>query len=257
MCFDENLHIHHNRFVLYGFAGDQTYVVAWVDPKLKKRSLPTQGGGSMPQWNEDLTIPFDLSNDNEEGGQLTIEIYANGAFRDFLLGSVYVPMVELKNDGIRGSDAILTYQVLQPSGKRHGSLKFIAKIVKFSKCSGLGTEEYHGKFSNFNSYPQCSNVDDIVDQSPWEETPSWNKPLVYPPISPYPPTSQYNDQNYNAELYPPPQTNDSNDISCSSYYPNVAYLSPAPQFAPSYPMPTYPYQNLQYPPYYSSNNYPS
>eukprot|EP00250_Pteridium_aquilinum_P003656 c13965_g1_i1 orf=2-478(-) len=121
-----------SRFRIWNYMalGDGTVAVAWVDLLSKKTTKVAICQGSNAEWHDKMTLSLNGADALAQGKPLTIEIHSRGKWGDSLLGTVYVPLVDLALDGQKEAKTILTYQIVQPSGKQNGMLNFLAKVVK-------------------------------------------------------------------------------------------------------------------------------
>ncbi|KAL3517238.1 hypothetical protein ACH5RR_024140 [Cinchona calisaya] len=114
-----------------------TYALAWVDPTTKLRTRIDRVGAENPTWNDKFL--FLVSSDflASETSGVTVEIYAVGQFRDYLIGSVRFLLsscigVFPASAYTIGTPAFTAVQIQRPSGKFNGVLNIAASISSSS-----------------------------------------------------------------------------------------------------------------------------
>ncbi|KAK2995812.1 hypothetical protein RJ640_006151 [Escallonia rubra] len=121
----------------------QTYALAWVDPSAKLRSRVDRVGGENPTWNEKFMFRVLPEFVSGETSAVSIEIYAAGYIKDFLVGTVRFLLSSCLVPGSRaavGTPAFTAVQIRRPSGRFHGVLNIAATVYggsEFGVLSGL------------------------------------------------------------------------------------------------------------------------
>lgn len=110
-----------------------TYALAWVDPTTKLRTRTDRLGAENPTWNDKFL--FRVSSDfiASETSGVTVEIYAVGYIRDYLIGTVRFLLSSClgkfpANAYSIGTPAFTAVQIRRPSGRFHGVLNIAASF---------------------------------------------------------------------------------------------------------------------------------
>ena len=117
----------------------QTYALAWVDPATKLRTRTDRVGAENPTWNELFLFRVSSHFLACEPSGVTVEIYAVGYIRDYLIGTVRFLLSSCLGKFPSSADAIGTpaftaVQIRRPSGRFHGVLNIAASVCS-STCS--------------------------------------------------------------------------------------------------------------------------
>lgn len=115
-----------------------TYAVTWIDPTEKLRTRTDRVGAENPTWNDKFLFRVSSHFLACETSGVTVEIYAVGYIRDYLIGTVRFLLSSCLGKFPTSADAIGTpaftaVQIRRPSGRFHGVLN-IAASVSSSTC---------------------------------------------------------------------------------------------------------------------------
>ncbi|XP_027161171.1 uncharacterized protein LOC113762099 [Coffea eugenioides] len=118
-----------------------TYALAWVDPTAKLRTRTDRVGAENPTWNDKFLFRVSSHFLACETSGVTVEIYAVGYIRDYLIGTVRFLLSSCLGkfpssaDAIAiGTPAFTAVQIQRPSGRFHGVLNIAASVCS-SACS--------------------------------------------------------------------------------------------------------------------------
>ena len=79
------------------------YVVAWIYPNMKVPSAVASRGGANPSWNSVVRLVCEEGLLAQGGAKMTVEIYHHGSFSNKLIGTVTIPLSDLRA-GIKATD---------------------------------------------------------------------------------------------------------------------------------------------------------
>lgn len=118
----------------------QTYALAWINPSAKLRTRVDHVGGENPTWNDKFIFKVSPDFIAGETSGVSVEIYAIGCIKDFLLGTVRFLLSSclssISRAGI-GTPAFTAVQIRRPSGRFHGVLNIAATVYKGSDLALL------------------------------------------------------------------------------------------------------------------------
>ncbi|TYI71034.1 hypothetical protein E1A91_D08G265900v1 [Gossypium mustelinum] len=131
----------------------RTYAVAWIDSSVKLRSCIDCVGGENPTWNDKFLFKVSSEFLYSETSGISIEIFADGIFRDTLVGTVRLLVGNLLRDGssyiaIR-VPSFSAVQVRRPSGGFQGVINIGASVLWTSDVpamSGVSAMGFHNLF---------------------------------------------------------------------------------------------------------------
>lgn len=119
----------------------ETYSLVWVDPATKLRTRLDRVGSDNPTWNDKFFFrvgPDFLSSDTSG---VTVEIYAVGYIRDYLVGSVRLLLSTVVSRPDFVGNSKLPYftavGIRRPSGKIHGVLNIGIMLTNGSDFTAL------------------------------------------------------------------------------------------------------------------------
>ncbi|KAF8026947.1 hypothetical protein BT93_E0009 [Corymbia citriodora subsp. variegata] len=119
----------------------ETYSLVWVDPSTKLRTRLDRVGSDNPTWNDKFFFrvgPDFLSSDTSG---VTVEIYALGYIRDYLVGSVRLLLSTVLSWPDFVGNSKLPYftavGIRRPSGKIHGVLNIGIMLTSGSDFTAL------------------------------------------------------------------------------------------------------------------------
>lgn len=120
----------------------QTYVILWVDSSTKLRTKIDHLGGENPTWNDKFLFRVSPEFISSETSGVSVEIYAVGYIKDFLIGTVRLLISSchkgVANHGIsNATPAFRAVQVRRPSGRFHGVLNIAAAVYSSTDFSLL------------------------------------------------------------------------------------------------------------------------
>ncbi|XP_004229965.1 BON1-associated protein 2 [Solanum lycopersicum] len=120
----------------------QTYAILWVDSSTKLRTKIDHLGGENPTWNDKFLFRVSPEFISGETSGVSVEIYAVGYIKDFLIGTVRLLISScLKGIAKHGittaTPAFNAVQVRRPSGRFHGVLNIAAAVYSSSDFSLL------------------------------------------------------------------------------------------------------------------------
>lgn len=116
-----------------------TYALAWVDPTAKLRTRTDRVGAENPTWNDKFLFRVSSHFLACETSGVTVEIYAVGYIRDYLIGTVRFLLSSClgkfpSSAAAIGTPACTAVQIRRPSGRFHGVLNIAASVCS-SSCS--------------------------------------------------------------------------------------------------------------------------
>lgn len=79
------------------------YCVAWIYPNMKVATPMDTNGGENPTWNSRLRLVCEESLIESGNAVVTIDIYNHGSFSNKLIGTVTIPLSDLRV-GIKATD---------------------------------------------------------------------------------------------------------------------------------------------------------
>ncbi|CAI9099261.1 OLC1v1036049C1 [Oldenlandia corymbosa var. corymbosa] len=105
----------------------RTYAISWINPERKLRTRIDQQGQINPTWNDKFVFRVDEKFLDSETSSVMIEIYAQGWFRDVIVGSVRVLISNLLPQHVRNRKnsnkrRFVALQIRRPSGRPQGIL---------------------------------------------------------------------------------------------------------------------------------------
>ncbi|KAK8504161.1 hypothetical protein V6N13_132013 [Hibiscus sabdariffa] len=111
----------------------KTYALAWIDSTVKVRTCIDRVGGVNPTWNDKFLFRVSPEFLYSETSGISIEIFADGIFRDSLVGTVRLLVGNLLRIGssyipmrVPSFNAV---QVRRPSGRFQGVLNVGASVL--------------------------------------------------------------------------------------------------------------------------------
>ncbi|KAK8639683.1 hypothetical protein V6N13_138055 [Hibiscus sabdariffa] len=111
----------------------KTYALAWIDSTVKVRTCIDRVGGVNPTWNDKFLFRVSSEFLYSETSGISIEIFADGIFRDSLVGTVRLLVGNLLRTGssyipmrVPSFNAV---QVRRPSGRFQGVLNVGASVL--------------------------------------------------------------------------------------------------------------------------------
>ncbi|CAI9763831.1 unnamed protein product [Fraxinus pennsylvanica] len=112
----------------------QAYAIAWVDPSAKLRTRVDRLGGENPTWNDKFLFRVSEGFISGETSAVSVEIFAVGYLRDFLIGTVrfLLSTCVCAAETLTGTPAFTAVQIRRPSGSFHGVLNIAAAVYDSS-----------------------------------------------------------------------------------------------------------------------------
>ncbi|MCD7460445.1 hypothetical protein HAX54_043576 [Datura stramonium] len=123
----------------------QTYALLWIDPSTRLRTKIDHLGGENPTWNDKFLFRVSPEFISGDTSGVTVEIYAVGYIKNFLVGTVRLLISSCLNGIVNHGTSTVTpaftaVQVRRPSGRFHGVLNIAAAVYSstdFSLLNGL------------------------------------------------------------------------------------------------------------------------
>ncbi|KAI4369857.1 hypothetical protein MLD38_018257 [Melastoma candidum] len=116
----------------------ETYALVWVDPSVKLRSRVDRFGAENPTWNDKFffrVTPEVLAGDTST---ITVEIYAVGYIRDYVVGTVRMFLSSVLSDSSAASfPPCIPAGIRRPSGKIQGVLNIGMMLIDGSDFHAL------------------------------------------------------------------------------------------------------------------------
>ncbi|KAM7508599.1 hypothetical protein LguiA_019052 [Lonicera macranthoides] len=117
----------------------QTYALAYVNPSAKLRTRTDRVGGENPTWNEKFIFRVSPEFIAADTSAVSVEIYAVGCIKDFLVGTVRFLLSSClstaSGGGGTGTPAFTAVQIRRPSGRFHGVLNIAATVYDGSELN--------------------------------------------------------------------------------------------------------------------------
>ncbi|GMI75918.1 hypothetical protein like AT4G01200 [Hibiscus trionum] len=135
----------------------KTYALAWIDSTVKVRTGIDRVGGVNPTWNDKFLFRVSPAFLYSETSGISIEIFADGIFRDTLVGTVRLLVCNLLRTGsslipVR-VPSFSAVQVRRPSGRCQGILNVGASVLLGSDVPAM------------NGAP-AMNFRELIEESP-------------------------------------------------------------------------------------------
>ncbi|XP_044503729.1 uncharacterized protein LOC123224200 [Mangifera indica] len=115
----------------------QTYALVWVDSSARLRTGVDRVGGENPTWNDKFLFKVTPEFLSSETSAVSIEIYACGTYRDYVVGFVRALVSNISLSEGNNTPSFTALQIRRPSGKFRGVLNIGAMLVDRSAFAGL------------------------------------------------------------------------------------------------------------------------
>ncbi|KAG8363287.1 hypothetical protein BUALT_Bualt19G0006400 [Buddleja alternifolia] len=122
----------------------QTYALTWINPNKKLRTKIDSIGGENPTWNDKFLFRVSDEFISGDTSAVSIEIYAVGYIKDFLIGTVRfllsntAPLqVQSAAERSIGTPSFSAVQIRRPSGRFQGVLNIAAAVYCSSEFAVL------------------------------------------------------------------------------------------------------------------------
>lgn len=107
----------------------QTYAMIWIDSSTKLCTRVDRAGADSPIWNERFLFKVTPEFLSSEMSAISVEIYASGYLRDYLIGTVRCLVSNISLSVASKTPSFTAFQIRRPSGRFQGVLSIGSMLI--------------------------------------------------------------------------------------------------------------------------------
>lgn len=160
----------------------QTYALVWIDSSTKLCTRVDRAGAESPIWNEKFLFKVTPEFLSSETSAISVEIYASGYLRDYLIGTVRFLVSNISLSVATKTPSFTAFQIRRPSGRFQGVLSIGSMLIDgsdlpaFDEVSAIEYRDLMGeskrkeRLMTRKSKSMADEFDAAGDDESWENS---------------------------------------------------------------------------------------